>query len=107
MDPSLPVQIIDSLTGERLEILHLADVPHPGQHLDIAGTPFTILEKRHSYHLRDGRYRLYAVRLFVQTGTPPQGLGDLSCLYNAHSPLLRCAVHPLGPCEGCRDYRPR
>ncbi len=33
------------------------------------------------------------------------GIGDPSCLYNAHSPQLRCAVNPAGPCEGCKHYQ--
>lgn len=34
-------------------------------------------------------------------------IGDLSCYYNAHSPHLRCAVNPSGPCEGCPYYEPK
>lgn len=37
----------------------------------------------------------------------PQWVGDVSCRYNARSPLLRCAVNPCGPCQGCRHYQPR
>jgi hypothetical protein len=34
------------------------------------------------------------------------GIGDLTCEYNAQSLYLRCAVHPEAEtCEGCRDYR--
>ncbi|MFW6359781.1 MAG: DUF6464 family protein [Chroococcales cyanobacterium] len=31
-------------------------------------------------------------------------VGNLNCRYNAHSPYLRCAVNPSGPCENCRFY---
>lgn len=31
-------------------------------------------------------------------------IGDRSCQYNAHSPYIRCAVNPQGPCENCSDY---
>ncbi len=38
----------------------------------------------------------------------PDGIGDLTCEYNAHSLFLRCAVNPgVDTCEGCRDYRSR
>jgi Family of unknown function (DUF6464) len=38
----------------------------------------------------------------------PDGIGDLTCEYNAHSLFLRCAVNPgVDSCEGCRDYRSR
>lgn len=31
-------------------------------------------------------------------------LGDISCRFNAHSPYLRCAVNPEGPCKNCPYY---
>ncbi|MEO1401156.1 MAG: DUF6464 family protein [Cyanobacteria bacterium J06635_1] len=34
-------------------------------------------------------------------------VGDLTCQLNARSPYLRCAVNPMGPCEGCRHYQGR
>jgi hypothetical protein len=33
-----------------------------------------------------------------------EAIGDTSCLNNARSPHLRCAINPCGPCEGCPDY---
>ncbi|MEH2393892.1 MAG: DUF6464 family protein [Nostoc sp.] len=32
------------------------------------------------------------------------GLGLRTCKYNAGSRMLRCAVNPCGPCEGCQHY---
>ncbi|MDJ0704099.1 MAG: DUF6464 family protein [Leptolyngbyaceae cyanobacterium MO_188.B28] len=32
-------------------------------------------------------------------------IGDISCRLNAHSPYLRCAVNPFGPCEDCQQYQ--
>ncbi len=32
-------------------------------------------------------------------------IGDLTCKFNARSSQVRCAVNPLGPCKGCRDYQ--
>jgi len=34
-------------------------------------------------------------------------LGDATCRFNAKSALIRCAVNPNGPCEGCRHYQKR
>jgi hypothetical protein len=31
-------------------------------------------------------------------------IGDFTCVYNARSPHIRCAVNPIGPCETCRLY---
>lgn len=31
-------------------------------------------------------------------------VGDITCKLNAHSPYIRCAANPFGPCEGCREY---
>lgn len=36
---------------------------------------------------------------------PLPTLGDPTCHYNAHSPYLRCAINPYGPCEGCPQYQ--
>lgn len=34
-------------------------------------------------------------------------IGDITCNYNAHSPYIRCAVNPDGPCETCNHYQPK
>ncbi len=34
-------------------------------------------------------------------------VGNTNCLYNAHSPYIRCAVNPCGPCEDCPHYEPK
>lgn len=33
-----------------------------------------------------------------------ESIGDITCMFNAHSPQLRCSVNPSGPCEGCGFY---
>lgn len=38
---------------------------------------------------------------------PTQIIGDISCVYNARSPHMRCAINPAGPCQNCLDYQPR
>lgn len=35
------------------------------------------------------------------------GIGDTSCLNNARDRHLRCAVNPMGPCEGCSHFEAR
>jgi hypothetical protein len=37
----------------------------------------------------------------------PQLLGDLTCLNNARSPYLQCAINPTGECDRCKDYEKR
>lgn len=34
-------------------------------------------------------------------------IGDTSCINNAHSPYIRCAINPDGPCDGCKHYEKR
>jgi hypothetical protein len=101
---------------ERLELDGLAAVPHPGRWLDLASGSYLVLQRRHRYQLRDGRYELAAVALQVRPQVRPadarlwQGhwvIGDPSCRFNARSPLLRCAVWPEGPCERCGHFSPR
>ncbi len=105
----LPVQVIDAATGMVLEELCL-DI-QPGAAVELATQTYTVLEKRHYYQLRDGRYRLCAMRAFVQVTESERCqldgqwvIGDPSCRYNARSPLLRCAINPTGPCASCGDY---
>lgn len=33
-------------------------------------------------------------------------IGDITCDLNARSPYLRCAMNPIGPCDGCNTYSP-
>ncbi|MEN9203958.1 MAG: DUF6464 family protein [Thermostichus sp. DG_1_6_bins_120] len=110
LDPTLPVQWIDADSGEVLEEGSWETSPHPGTYIQLAGQHYLVLEKRHSYQLRQGKYRLYSIRALVRTvATPTEeggNLGDPSCRFNARSPLLRCAVNPLGPCQGCVHYEP-
>ncbi|MFP4006474.1 MAG: DUF6464 family protein [Spirulinaceae cyanobacterium] len=40
-------------------------------------------------------------------GKPPAILGDRTCVYNARSAHLCCAVNPSGPCSDCPHYQPR
>jgi hypothetical protein len=34
-------------------------------------------------------------------------VGNADCRFNAHSPYVRCAVNPSGPCEDCIHYEKR
>lgn len=34
-------------------------------------------------------------------------MGDITCDLNARSPYLRCAINPMGPCDGCSSYAPK
>lgn len=110
---SLPTELILNHSNKVLGRLHLDWNPQPGAYLELEGQPYRVLERRHQYQLRDGRYRLHKIALFVQAATPPNEktwvagrwvIGDASCEYNARSELVRCAVNPDGPCEDCRFY---
>lgn len=111
---SLPAEVILSNTRSTLGHLNLDWNPQPGTCLEIDGHSYIVLERRHRYQLRSGRYQLHKVALYVQKiDAPTEGnivdgrwvLGDITCLYNAQSELLRCAVNPKGPCDRCPHYR--
>ena len=34
-------------------------------------------------------------------------IGDTSCINNARSPYIRCAINPEGPCEECSHFEKR
>ncbi len=85
----------------------------PGSSLELQGETYVVLERRHRYQYRQGRYCLGQILLYVNPATPTMEktwvggrwvLGDASCRFNARSPLLRCAINPQGPCAGCVSY---
>jgi hypothetical protein len=116
MEPTnLPTELHLTHPKRALGQVQLDWVPQPGAFLAHDGKTYTVLERRHRYQLRAGRYQLHKVALYVQTSAPPEDcqlvqgrwlIGDLSCQFNARSELLRCAVNPGGPCQGCRYYEP-
>ena len=93
--------------------IHLDWMPQPGNYLDVDGKTYIVLERRHQYQLRRGKYNLFRILVYVQIA--PENLersfidgrwiiGDGTCFYNARSEMIRCAVNPNGPCEGCRSW---
>jgi hypothetical protein len=113
---NLSTEVILTHPRRSLGCVHLDWMPQPGSFLELEGCTYTVLERRHRYHLRAGRYRLHQVSLYVQTAQSPSErsrvnghlvLGDASCRFNAHSELIRCAVSPEGPCGNCRFYEKR
>ncbi len=48
---------------------------------------------RNAHGLRDRRRP--ATKYFI---------GDTTCVNNAHSPYIRCAINPEGPCDQCIHY---
>lgn len=111
--PILPTEVILSHSRRSLCNLPLDWNPQPGAYLELEGKTYAILERRHQYQFKGGKYHLHKICLYVQPAHAPserslaQGrwvLGDATCLYNAHSELMRCAVNPQGPCQGCHHY---
>ncbi|NJO40963.1 MAG: hypothetical protein HC865_10000 [Cyanobacteria bacterium RU_5_0] len=110
---SLPTEIILSHPHQTIGKVHLDWNPQPGAYLDLEGRTYAVLERRHRYQFKFGKYRLEKIALYVQSAQPPKErsqinghwvLGDATCRYNAHSELVRCAVNPIGPCKTCRFY---
>jgi len=110
---SLPAGVILSHSRSTLGHLHLDWNPQPGACLEVEGQTYLVLERRHRYQLRSGRYQLQKIALYVQKidvlaeGSLFDGrwvIGDRTCLYNARSELLRCAVNPTGLCDRCLHY---
>jgi Family of unknown function (DUF6464) len=108
---SLPTEVILTRSEEVIAKIELDWMPQPGNYLELNGLTYVVLERRHRYHLQSGRYKLHKIALYVQAATRPDEqslidghwvVGDATCIYNARSTLIRCAIHPIGPCEGCR-----
>jgi hypothetical protein len=84
--------------------------PQPGQYLEYEAQTYLVLERKHRYHFKRGKYHLSHMILSVQVAAVPQEkslvngkwvIGDSSCRFNANSELIRCAINPLGPCLEC------
>jgi hypothetical protein len=117
MEPdSLPTELILSEPRQSLGNVMLNWTPQPGTHVDFEGKTYTVLERRHRYRLKANRYTLHKIALYVKQNPLPDEvtvlgdciiIGDASCAYNAHSEIMRCAVKPTGPCQGCQHFEPR
>ncbi|MEW6497358.1 MAG: DUF6464 family protein [Cyanobacteriota bacterium] len=110
---TLPAELILTHPRQSLGKVQLDWTPQPGNYLDYEGQTYAVLERRHRYLLKSGRYRLHKIALYVQSAQRPTEkslingrwvLGDANCRFNARSELIRCAVNPEGPCESCRFY---
>ena len=116
MEPdSLPTEVILTHPCQNLGKVLLDWTPQPGNYLDLEGKTYAVLERRHRYQLKAGRYRLTKIALYVQSAKRPVErslvngrwiIGDATCRFNGHSELIRCAVNPEGPCDRCRFYEP-
>jgi hypothetical protein len=110
---SLPTEIILSHPYQTIGSIRLDWNPQPGAYLDLEGKTYTVLERRHRYQFKSGQYHLHKIALYVQPAQRPTErsrindrwvIGDIACRYNARSELIRCAVNPSGPCEGCGSF---
>ena len=110
------VELRQSGSERLLDRINLEDTPHPGRWLELGSASYLVLQRRHRYSLRSGRYQLASVVLLVKQQRQPADanryrhgwvIGDPTCRFNALSPLLRCAVLPDGPCEQCTHHEPR
>jgi hypothetical protein len=114
MEPdSLPTEVILTHPRQSLGKVQLDWRPQPGNYLELKGQTYTVLERHHHYQYKVGGYCLSKISLYVQSAQQPEEahfidghwvIGDPNCNFNARSEILRCAVNPTGPCEGCRFY---
>ncbi len=114
MEPdSLPTEVILTHPRQNLGKVQLNWMPQPGNYLDLKGKTYAVLERHHHYQYKVGGYCLHKISLYVQSASKPtettliEGrwvLGDANCRFNAKSEIIRCAVNPSGPCEGCRFF---
>lgn len=111
----LSTEVILNHPRSTLGHLHLDWNLQPGAYLELEGQTYLVLERRHRYQLKSGRYQLQNIALYVQKTSIPKEktlldghwvIGDITCKYNARSELVRCAVNPHGPCDRCLNYQP-
>jgi Family of unknown function (DUF6464) len=108
--PGLPAEVILTHPQRILGQIELDWRTQPGSYFDLDGQTYTVLERRHRYQLKSGRYRLHQMAVYVQATDQTQidghwVIGDATCEFNARSALIRCAINPIGPCQGCRHFK--
>ena len=111
---SLPTEVILTQSKSIIGHLYLDWQPQPGAYLEVDGCTYVVLERRHRYCLKSGKYQLHKIALQVQRVHAPADksllegrwvIGDVTCVHNARSELLRCAINPCGPCQECAHYK--
>ena len=63
---SMAVELRQAGSEHVLHRLMLEDVPQPGRWLEVEGLSYLVLQRRHRYRLRGGRYQLSGVALMVK-----------------------------------------
>ncbi|MEM6518311.1 MAG: DUF6464 family protein [Cyanobacteria bacterium P01_C01_bin.70] len=116
MESSLPpTELILNHPRRSLGRLQLNLMPQPGSHIVYDEQVYTVLERRHRYQFIANRYQLHKIVVYVQPAVSLSDkswlgdrwiIGDVACQYNAQSEIIRCAVNPCGPCDGCHHYYP-
>lgn len=104
--------VILTASQRSIGTIELDGEPSPGSLVSWSGETYAVLECRHRYRYTQGRYQLAQALLYVQPSGAAEArlidgqwiLGDPSCRFNSHLPLIRCAVNPQGPCLGCAHY---
>ena len=116
MEPDLLLTevILTSEEGQSLGNIRIDWTPQPGNYIDLEGKTYAVLERHHRYQLKQGRYSLHKIAIYVQLAKRPEEqtffdgrwvIGNANCGYNAVSEIIRCAVNPTGPCEGCKYFK--
>jgi hypothetical protein len=99
-----------------LDMGEWSSIPQPGRWINLDSKEWLVVQRRHRYRYSHGRYQLSSVTLEVKQQKRPEDaewwngqwvIGNPSCHFNAHSPFLRCAVLPEGPCDRCSHFRKR
>ena len=109
----LPTEIILTPARQYLGRLNLDRRLQPGNYMEFQGKTYAILERHHYYQYHVGGYRFDRATLHVQESKRPEEttligdryvIGNAECRFNARSEIMRCAVNPYGPCEGCSYF---
>ena len=111
----LPTEIILTPARHCIAKLNLDRRLQPGNYMELEGKTYAILERHHFYQYRVDGYRFDKATLHVQESKRPEEttqigdryiVGNADCRFNARSEIMRCAVNPDGPCQGCRYFEP-
>ena len=74
MEPDLLLTEVILTSEERQSLgnIKIDWTPQPGNYIDLEGKTYAVLERHHRYKLKQGRYSLHKIAIYVQLAKRPE-----------------------------------
>lgn len=98
--------VIDALLNRAINKLRAISLVELSRDIDALRSQLSV-EVAQAEALLQARHHLTTLQPVFDSLDAEGEIGSRQCRYSARSALLRCAVNPQGPCEGCRHFQAR